>query len=36
MLNELLGRTYLSAPSDLETVIAEQAQPIGVHEVVLT
>jgi hypothetical protein len=35
MLNELLRRTYLSAPSDLGAVIAEQAQRIGAHDVVL-
>jgi hypothetical protein len=34
-LNELLRRTYLSAPSDLAAVIAEQARPLGAHEVVL-
>jgi hypothetical protein len=28
-LNELLRRTYLSAPSDLAAVIAEQARPLG-------
>jgi hypothetical protein len=35
MLNELLRRTYLSSPSDLGAVIAEQAQRIGAHDVVL-
>jgi len=35
MLNELLRRTYLTTPSDLATVIAEQAQRIGAHDVVL-
>jgi hypothetical protein len=35
MLNELLRRTYLSAPSDLGAVIAEQAQRIGAHDVAL-
>jgi stage II sporulation SpoE-like protein len=34
-LNELLRRTYLSAPSDLAAVIAEQARPFGAHDVVL-
>jgi hypothetical protein len=34
-LNELLRRTYLSAPSDLAAVIAEQARPLGAHDVVL-
>lgn len=34
-LNELLRRTYLSAPSDLAAVIAEQAAPLGAHDVVL-
>jgi hypothetical protein len=28
-LNELLRRTYLSAPSDLAAVIAEQDRPFG-------
>jgi stage II sporulation SpoE-like protein len=35
MLNELLRRTYLSAPSDLAAVIAEQARRIGARDVVL-
>jgi hypothetical protein len=35
MLNELVRRTYLSAPSDLGAVIAEQARRIGAHDVVL-
>jgi hypothetical protein len=35
MLNELLRRTYLSSPSDLGAVIAEQAQRIGAHDVAL-
>ena len=34
-LNELLRRTYLTAPSDLAAVIAEQARPLGAHDVVL-
>jgi hypothetical protein len=34
-LNELLRRTYLSAPSDLAAVIAEQARPLGAQDVVL-
>jgi hypothetical protein len=34
-LNELLRRTYLSAPSDLAAVIAEQARPLGASDVVL-
>ena len=34
-LSELLRRTYLSAPSDLATVIAEQARPLGAQDVVL-
>jgi hypothetical protein len=34
-LNELLRRTYLSAPSDLATVIADQARGFGAHDVVL-
>jgi hypothetical protein len=33
-LNELLRRTYLSAPSDLAAVIAEQARGLGAHDVV--
>jgi Stage II sporulation protein E (SpoIIE) len=35
MLNELLRRTYLSAPSDLAAVIAEQARRIGARDVAL-
>jgi hypothetical protein len=35
MLNELLRRAYLSAPSDLAAVIADQARGIGAHDVVL-
>jgi hypothetical protein len=35
MLNELLRRTYLSSPSDLGAVIAEQARRIGAHDVAL-
>jgi hypothetical protein len=35
-LHELLRRTYLSAPSDLAAVIAEQARPLGAHDVVLS
>jgi Stage II sporulation protein E (SpoIIE) len=35
MLNELLRRTYLSAPSDLAAVIAEQARRIGARDVVV-
>jgi hypothetical protein len=34
-LIELLRRTYLSAPSDLAAVIAEQARTFGAHDVVL-
>jgi hypothetical protein len=34
-LNELLRRTYLTAPSDLAAVIAEQARPLGASDVVL-
>jgi hypothetical protein len=34
-LNELLRRTYLSSPSDLAAVIADQARPLGAQEVVL-
>jgi hypothetical protein len=34
-LNELLRRTYLSAPSDLAAVIAEQAGALGARDVVL-
>jgi hypothetical protein len=34
-LNELLRRAYLSAPSDLAAVIADQARRIGAHDVVL-
>jgi hypothetical protein len=34
-LSELLRRTYLSAPSDLAAAIAEQARPLGAHDVVL-
>jgi hypothetical protein len=35
MLNELLRRTYLSAPSELPAVIADQARRIGARDVVL-
>jgi Stage II sporulation protein E (SpoIIE) len=35
MLNELLRRTYLSAPSDLAAVIAEQARRIGARDLVV-
>jgi stage II sporulation SpoE-like protein len=35
MLNELLRRTYLSAPSDLADVIADQARRIGARDTVL-
>jgi len=35
-LNELLRRTYLSAPSDAAVVIAEQARPFGAHDLVLS
>jgi hypothetical protein len=35
LLNELLRRTHLSAPSDIAQVVADQACSIGAHEVVL-
>jgi hypothetical protein len=35
MLNELLRRMYLSAPSDVGAVIAEQARRIGARDAVL-
>jgi Stage II sporulation protein E (SpoIIE) len=34
-LNELLRRMYLSAPSDVAAVIAEQARPLGADDAVL-
>jgi hypothetical protein len=33
MLNEVLRRSYISAPSELPAVIAEQARRIGAHDV---
>jgi hypothetical protein len=33
LLNELLRRTHLSAPSDLARIVADQASAIGAHDV---